>query len=136
MYSEDHDNGVEMRTDTLHANLLRAVIHEPLTEEEALLWMVLLHSHRVQLRLPLAADAPGITEFAALTLRGAAATVAALWPDRGDERASYLYWYWAWNSNPFPETVSDMPAELRRRVMQLRDRIAAHPDVADVSAEP
>jgi hypothetical protein len=62
-------------------------------------------------------------------------TVASLWPDRDDERADYLYWYWAWQVRSLPERVQELPPELLLRVMELRNRLASHPEVAAVAED-
>src|SRR5438046_2116561 len=89
--------------ESAHEDLLRGVLREPLTEADALLWMVLLHTHTIRLR-PGAVrewrgeEAAGPVELAAQTQRGVASVMAALWPDRSDERANYIYWYWQYNT--------------------------------------
>lgn len=120
-----------------HEELLRAVVQPPLSEEDALLWMALLHTHRVRLRPKAGGTAAngGAPVLAALTQRGAAEAVAALWPDRADERAGSPYWYFQYNSRTPYETLSQVPRELLPRLLEFRDRLASEPRVLDVEEE-
>ena len=125
----------EYSGDTLHEELLRDVLQQPLNEEGALLWMMLLHSHSIRLRAPLLADLPGGTDLHGLTWNGAADVIAKLWPDRTDQRADPNYWFWEIHSRRYPESARDLPPEMYQRLLQLREQLAAHPDVASVIEE-
>lgn len=121
-----------------HQELLCSVLKRPLTEEDALLWMTLLHTHTIRLR-PEALSRNGALGASEVlppeTQRGAAELIAALWPDRHDERAGYLYWYWQYNTKTPYEVLDDVPAELRPRLLQLRDLLAQEPRVIAVTEE-
>lgn len=117
---------------SVHEEVLRDVIREALSEEDAPLWMLLLHTHQIRLRAPLMIDAPNETSIHALTWRGAADVMAHLWPARSGKGADPNYWYWEYTRRHFPERVSDFPQALATRVGEMRDRLNAHPDVADV----
>ena len=125
-----------MTIDTIHQELLRAAIAEPLTDDLAHSAMILFHTHRLQLSGPILTDRVGVTEVAAQTQRDVASIVAALWPDRTDlQRTNYAHWYWRYNTiTPF-EVVEDVPPEWLVMVNALRDRIAADPRIAGIIAE-
>lgn len=129
---------IPLTKETAHAELLRSVLPKPLTEEDALLWMVLLHTHAIRLR-------PGtltahrengqteeITVLSPQTQRGVASAIAALWPDRTDERANYVYWYFQYNSRTPYEALDVVPEDQRIRLFELRCLLASDPRIAAV----
>jgi hypothetical protein len=66
--------------------LLRNAIRGGLSEEDALLWMVLLHTHEIHLQPGTLEDLNGenVVVLSPDTQRGAAAVIAALWRKRSD----------------------------------------------------
>jgi hypothetical protein len=110
-----------------------------LTEADALLWMVLLHTHGIRLRPGVVTGAdPGLTEFPALTQRGAAGVVADLWADlkdRQDKRSDYTYWYHQYNSQVPYEVIGEVPDSLQPRLTELRDALARDSRIASVTPE-
>src|SRR5271167_3403318 len=90
--------------DSLHSDLLQACIGTiPLSEPDALLWMVLLHTHHIRTRLGTATSRNGkpVIDFPAVTQRHAAEIVAGFWSERHPEdrqRSGYQYWYHAFNT--------------------------------------
>jgi hypothetical protein len=124
--------------ETAHEELLRSVLRGPLTEEDALLWMVLLHTHAIHLRPGTILEGcgnngtDGPIVLPPETQRGVASVMAALWPNRSDERADYIYWYWQYNTRVPYEVLSDVPADLMPRLLKLRDLLAQDPRVAAV----
>jgi len=124
---------------TAREELLRSVTKGPLTEEDALLWMVLLHTHEIHLRPGVltndSADQgkTGVTVLSPDTQRGAASVIAALWPDRTDsKRCEYTYWYWQYNTMTPYEVLDDVPQDQLERIFELRDALAKDPCVAAV----
>ena len=114
----------------LHLRLARGVLGAPLNEDDALALMVLLHTHRVQLREPILVDRPAVIELAAITQRDAAEVVAGCWPDRADkDRTKHHYWYRLFNNRTPFEIVEDIPSEWIGRVTRLRDELAKSPMV-------
>jgi hypothetical protein len=130
-----------MAIKTARAELLRGVLSGPLTEEDALLWMVLLHTHAIHLRpgvLSSQGDGEQAGEIAVLpaeTQRGAASIIAALWPDRSDERANYAYWYFQYNTRTPYEVLDAVPEDQRTRLFQLRHLLAGDPRVTAIVEE-
>lgn len=127
-----------MMSQTVPRELLGSVLKGRLTEDDALLWMVLLHTHAIHLRpiLQSVNGVPGSGEvLPAETQRGAAEVIAELWPDRHDERADPSYWYWQFNVRTPYELLNEVPRELRARLLQLRDLLAQDPRVAAVVEE-
>lgn len=130
-----------MTKNTARTDLLRSVLSDPLTEEDALLWMVLLHTHEIHLRpgvLSNRGDGVQAEEIVVLpsdTQRGAASIIAALWPDRTDERANYAYWYFQYNTRTRYEALDVVPEEQRTRLFQLRQLLAKDSRVAAVVEE-
>jgi hypothetical protein len=130
-----------MKKATAKEELLRRVIGGGLTEDDALSWMILLHTHQIRLEPGTldgdqgAAHAGEPPALGAETQRGAAKVVAALWPDRNDRRADYAYWYSQYNTRTPYEVLSDVPQDRLARVLDFRRALAAEPQVAAVVEE-
>jgi len=119
-----------------HLDVLESILKGPLTETEALLWMILLHTHQIHLRGSPAANGPATDGHAEvlspLTHRGAADVIAALWPDRDDERGKYVFWCGQYNTRTAYADLSAVPKEIMPRLLELRDLLALHPPVRAV----
>ena len=123
---------------TVREELLRNAIRDALSEEDALLWMALLHTHEIHLR-------PGILEdlnvgsVAILppdTRRGVAAVIAALWRKRSDPvRTNYLYWYNQYGQRTPYELFESAPAAHQERIRQFREALLADDRVVDIRPE-
>ena len=130
-----------MTFETAPEELVRSAIQEPLTDETALSWMVLLHTHEIHFRAGTLLDDDGTSNsetviIAALTQRGVAHVVAALWPDRTDkDRCDYVHWYWEFNVKGPYEVLSDVPQDRLESVLRLRDILAKDPRVLAVVEE-
>lgn len=124
--------------DTLHRELLKECLGASLTEADALVAMVLLHTHQIQLDPAAIGERNGLPlTFAALTQRHAAQVVAELWSElkhESGERAEYVYWYHLYNTRSPYEDFDDVPDPIKARLIELRDRIAQGPRVAAVVA--
>jgi hypothetical protein len=118
--------------DKAHRELLRDVIGEQLTEEDALLWLVLIHTHEIHLRVPMLGDAPGVTTLAPATQRHAASVIATLWPDRASQQAAYTFWYREYQLKTPYEDISEVPPHQLARLVQLREALLQDPRVASV----
>jgi hypothetical protein len=110
-----------------------------LTELDALLWMVLLHTHEIRLRPGAVSSSNGEPlSFAALTQRHAGEVMAGIWsdfyPDPGD-RGNYAYWYRQYNTQTPYEVLEDVPAPLLPRLTELRAALSRDPRVAAVVPE-
>ncbi|HZT78783.1 MAG TPA: hypothetical protein VFA26_01055 [Gemmataceae bacterium] len=125
--------------DALHLELLRNCNPGPLAESDALLWMVLLHTHEIRLHPGIVTDGDrGLVSFAALTQRHVASVIADLWAERKgdrDERSDYAYWYRLYNTQAPYETLADVPTSLLPRISELRGALAQAPGVAAVVPE-
>lgn len=128
----------QLTKENAHAELLRSVLPRPLTEEDALLWMVLLHTHVIHLRSGVLTihrengQTEEITVLPPHTQRGVASAIAALWPDRTDERANYVYWYFEYNTRTPYEALDVVPEEQRTRLLELRCLLASDPRIAAI----
>src|SRR5216683_865871 len=116
---------VIMTKPTAKQELLRRLTNGRLTEDDALNWMILLHTHQIHLQPGTLADLSangGSGEgpvLAAETQRGAAEVIASLWPDRADERANYVYWYRQYNTRTPHEVLENVPQDRLTRVLEL-----------------
>ena len=108
-----------------------AIAAEGLSEEEALLWMALIHLYDIRLVRGTLIDAPDITVLEAATEREAAEVIADLWSARADERARYHYWYHAYQAHRY-QVPSDVPSDHMRRIVQLRESLLRDPRVVGV----
>ena len=118
--------------DKVHTELLRGVISGQLTREDALLWMVLIHTHEIKLRSPVLTDAHGVTTLAAATRRHAASVIAALWPDRASKQSEDTFWYREYQLKTPYEDISDVPSRQLARLVQLREALLQDLRVASV----
>jgi hypothetical protein len=131
----------QLTKETARVELLRSVLSGPLTEEDALLWMVLLHTHEIHLRPEVLSNRGNgeqgeeIKVLPAETQRGAASAIAILWPDRTDTRANDVYWYHQYNTRTPYEVLDAVPYDQRTRLMELRYLLASDPRVAAVVEE-
>jgi hypothetical protein len=124
---------------TIHQVLLKSCLGDRLSESDALLWMVLLHTHTIHVRADAIAGANAIPpSFPALTQRGAAEIVARVWSEMKPqqvERANYVYWYQQFNTQTPYEVIEDVPEALLPRLVELRDTLMRDSRVASVEAE-
>ena len=111
--------------------LLGTILKQPFSEEDALVWMILLHTHQIYLQDRSRPE----THLAALTQRGAAEVVAHFWPDRSDERSNYWYWYRLYNTKTPFEDLSQVPPNLMARLVQFRDLLAKNPQIQAIVEE-
>jgi hypothetical protein len=128
-----------------HLELLRFATRGRLTEDDALVWMVLLHLYAIYLRAERVEEEwrryerDGVVKLAGLTRRGAADVVARLWGElevkRGrpsDPRSSYTYWYWEYSTKVPYEVVESVPDCMKSSLDELCERLAADPRVVAV----
>jgi hypothetical protein len=123
---------MDIAMDKVHKELLRGVISGQLTEEDALLWMVLIHTHEIQLQSPMLTDAHEVTTLAPATQRHAARVIASLWPDRASQQAEYTFWYREYQIKTPYEDISEVPPHQLARLVQLREALLQDPRVASV----
>jgi len=129
--------------ESAHEELVREAIGGRLTEEDALLWMVLLHTHSVQIWSEFVEEPwqrhaqDGNVLLHPGTQRQVASVIAALWGKikqkrtrpLDETRSRYLHWYYEFNTRVPYETVAEVPAQLRKRLDELRDLLARDPRV-------
>jgi hypothetical protein len=135
-----------LHTETAHVDLVREALGGRLTEEDALLWMVLLHTHQIHIRANFVDEAwrrherNRIVTLSAHTQRGVAAVIAELWREirqkrtrpPEEPRTRYEHWYWEFNTRVPYEVVESIPAELLPRLQELRNQLAHDPRVVDI----
>lgn len=112
-----------------HGDLLKDFLTSPFSEEETLEWMVIHHTHHIRLR-PIRGAQP--VALAALTQRGAAAVIAALWPDRDDQRSEYTFWHKNFITRTPYEVLGAIPQELIPALQEKLDRLRNVPWVDSV----
>ena len=131
--------------ETAHTELARAAMEGRLNEEDALVWMVLLHTHEIHLHGRSTEDAlrrherNGVVSLSAHTQRGVAAAIAELWAEikhkrgqhSGDQRTRYEHWYWEFNTRGY-ESVENIPARMKSRLEELRVLLTQDPRVVAV----
>jgi hypothetical protein len=104
---------------SIHKELVRDHVAHRANEEELLLWMTLIHTHRIYLAVPLQ-DAPDVTVLEPATQRTAASVIAEVWSNRQDkEKTSYIYWYRKYQQECRYETMSAVPAEKVAKIDKL-----------------
>jgi len=117
--------------DDLHGRLVRDTFGRRLTDSDAFLLFVLLHSYRIVLSGPVLTDRPAVQEVAAHTQRGVSEALASAWAGTSDERANPYFWYYRWNgdwgSYGHAERLSLAEVE---RLGQLRMELERHPLVS------
>jgi hypothetical protein len=117
----------------IHAALLRDHMSGSTTDEEFLLWMVLIHTHQIALTELFVQDVPSLTVVEPATHRAAASAIADLWPAREDkDKVSYIYWYRAYQLKTPYETMEAVPPESAARIEKLRQKVESDPRVASV----
>jgi hypothetical protein len=127
-----------MTINTIHSELLQSVLgRRALTEDDALLWMVLFHTHEIHLQSGvLSRGGRPVPRLAPLTQRSAASVIAKVWRNRKDpERTTYVYWYWEFNRRGPYEVLSNVPEELLPRLEELRNTLTREPRVVAVIEE-
>jgi hypothetical protein len=118
--------------------LLRNAIRGGLSEEDALLWMALLHTHEIHLQPGTLEDLKGdpIVILSPDTQRGAAAVIAALWRKHSDPvRTDYTYWYFEYGMRTPYELFDDAPPAHQERIRQLREALTHDKRVVAVRPE-
>jgi hypothetical protein len=118
--------------------LLRNAICGGLSEEDALLWMALLHTHEIHLQPGTLEDLNGenVVVLSPDTQRGAAAVIAALWRKRSDPvRTDYGYWYHEYGMRTPYELFEDAPPLRQERMGQFRQALERDERVVAVRPE-
>jgi hypothetical protein len=76
------------------AELVQNHINDQHSEREMLLWMLVLHNHRIKFRVPVAQGFPDPTLLHPSTQRLAAEVIAGIWQyERDQQKRDYRYWY-------------------------------------------
>src|ERR1700722_13991939 len=137
-----------LRPETAHLELTRSALSGRLSEEDALRWMVLSHTHEIHIRVDSVDgnwqrhEYNGAVVLHALTQRGVADVISQLWcqskqlsdgPE--DVRNSYVHWYWQYNTQVPYEIWECVPDLLRPHVAELRDRLSQDSRVVAIVPE-
>ena len=117
----------------LHRELIRNHINNPRDEDELLLWMMLLHTHKVVLADIRLCDDCHVDFIHGATHRAAAEAIANLWPDQNDERAFYVYWYQKYLH--VYAGAGSVPTERAAEIDVLRKRLESDPRVKSVTVD-
>jgi hypothetical protein len=127
-----------MNAYNLHPTLTRSFVEPNWPDEDVLIWMTLLHLHKITLKPGVAID--GISQSTALmawepeTRRGAAECVASVWPG-SDKRSNPAYWSSLYDIKTPYEDVSEIPVAIAGKMNGFRNLLKSHPMVEDVLLE-
>jgi hypothetical protein len=114
---------------SFHRELIRAHIENPKDEDEMLLWMLLIHTHAVEVPTPIRGVSGTLIHGA--TQRAAATALADLWPDRKDrEKTSHRYWYRAYADRFQSRTL--VPPQYADAIERLRQKLESDSRVKTV----
>lgn len=128
--------GEAVKVDEAFEFLGLEVLGSCFTEEDALAFMILMHTHFIELEAMPFDDAPGVSNIHALTQRSAAEVLAKIWHDRTDlERTVYMYWYFKYTTEAPFEVVEDVSEDWKWRLERLLSVLRRHPNVRLVEAE-
>jgi hypothetical protein len=127
---------IDPSMNTVRNKFLERVVTEtfcqPVTEQDTLLLMALLHMYRVILSHPIAGLDKSVTYLEALTQRSAAIVVAASWHGVDTSRSTYWYWYWYWKWNAdwrAYEHLEELSPTETQRLRELKRLLESHPAV-------
>ncbi len=135
-----------LNPDTAHVELLRSVAGSRLTDSNALLWMVLFHTHEIRIRSECIesewrrCEADGMVVLHAGTQRWVADVVAEVWKEKrkvssDDPRGDYGHWYWRYNAEVPYELAAQIPEHQMALLSELRERLSQDPCVVAVLPE-
>lgn len=114
--------------------LVRDHVQDSRCDRELLLWMLLLHSHKIKFAAPVAQGFPDSTSLYSSTQRIAAEVVAGIWPGEQDEqKRDYQHWYHEFVSQYGGHSA--IPASVKPEIESLRDRLRADKRVVSIEVE-
>lgn len=120
---------------SIHEEMTRGHVADFTDAQELFDWMVLLHTHKVQLVSACPEDSPTAIVYGA-TQRGVASLAAKLWGNREDkERTRYEHWYKRYSMEGQYESIDSVPPEMLKRIEVLRQRLLSNPLVKAVIPE-
>jgi|GEM_PF-3835695 hypothetical protein len=83
---------LKMPLKQLYGTLVTQSLRNPRDEEELLLFMLLIHTYEIHLKIALIEEFPDRLAVPIATQRYAAEVVSVVWPEQ-DEKRSANYWY-------------------------------------------
>ncbi|GEM_PF-2205014 len=120
---------------SIHEEMIRGHVADFTDAQELFDWMVLLHTHKIQLAGACLEDSPTSVLYS-VTQRGAASVAANLWGNREDkERTRYEHWYRRYSLEGQYESIGSVPSEMAKRIGALRQRLLSNPLVTAVIPE-
>lgn len=126
--------------ESVFGEVLKGCWEDNLAESDALLLMLLVHTHKIQLHSGGVAGANGDQALLGpLTQREAAAEVAAVWGElhpEDNERCSFSYWYRQFNLQTPYEVMDDVPPPLLPKLLLLREALRRNQRVSSVVEDP
>ena len=123
---------------TARKQLLRNAIQGAISEDDALLWMALLHTHEIHLRPGTLEDldSSDVVVLPPDTRRCVASVIAALWRKRADPlRTNYIYWYNQYGQRTPYELLESAPPAHQERIRHFREALMRDDRVVDVRPE-
>jgi hypothetical protein len=109
-----------------HVKMVKDMLQTPVTDEEALAIMGLLHLCPIEVLAGTLSDAPDVKLVEPITQRHAAQCLASLWRDTTAERSQPSFWYNLWHENKMPETVEELPAAYLQKLEHMAKILARH----------
>lgn len=79
-----------------HERLVREAFGGPISDEDALMLLTLLHLSEIRFEKGTLIDEPDVQGLEGITLRHASACVAGLWPATDADRSNRMYWQERW----------------------------------------
>ncbi len=109
-----------------HVTMVKDMLQTPVTDDEALAIMGLLHLCPIEVTAGTLSDAPDVRLLEPITQRHAAQCLASLWGDTTAERSLPSFWYNLWNENKMPETVEELPAAYLHKLEHMAKILQRH----------
>jgi hypothetical protein len=113
--------------------LVRDHVQDPRSDRELLLWMLLLHSHRIKFRAPVAQGFPDPTSLYPSTQRISAEVIAGIWDEQDEQKRDYRYWYRDFMAQY--GSKSEIPVGARKEIEDLRKRLLTDKRVLSIEVE-
>ena len=109
-----------------HVTMVKDMLQTPVTDDEALVIMGLLHLCPIEVPAGTLSDAPEVKLLEPITQRHAAQCLASLWRDTTAERSQPSFWYNLWNETKMSETVEELSAAYLHKLEPMAKILEKH----------
>jgi hypothetical protein len=127
-----------MTKDNAHAELARAIMSPDSSEEDVLLFMLLLHTLAIYLKpdvvLEDAPDRDPSIPLPAISRNAAARAVSSIWPTQV-KKGSKTYWHGLYCEKTPYESLAQVPPTAHARLNELKSRLEMYPLIERVAVE-